>query len=91
MWKLAFRALFIVAATVALLAGALTASALANNSTTATMTAQTFARTTVDSHVGDVPAPFGGGIFNAPTLPNAAFNSATRNPVCGVYTGGPPG
>ena len=49
------------------------------------------ARPIVDSHVGDVPAPNEEGILNnIDKLPLAAFNSTTRNPVCGAYTGGPP-
>lgn len=42
----------------------------------------------VDSHVGDVPAPNGQGIVNnIDNLPVAAFNSTTRNPICGAFTG----
>ncbi len=49
------------------------------------------ARPIVDSHVGDVPAPNEEGIMNnIGNLPNGAFNSVTRNPVCGAYTGGAP-
>jgi hypothetical protein len=49
------------------------------------------ARPIVDSNVGDVPAPNEEGILNnIDKLPLAAFNSTTRNPVCGAYTGGPP-
>ncbi len=49
------------------------------------------ARPIVDSHVGDVPAPNEQGIMNnISNLPNGAFNSVTRNPVCGAYTGEAP-
>jgi len=49
------------------------------------------ARPIVDSHVGDVPAPNEQGILNnIDNLPTAAFNSVTRNPVCGDYTGTAP-
>ena len=45
----------------------------------------------VDSHVGDVPAPNEQGIVNnIDNLPVGAFNSVTRNPVCGAYTGTAP-
>lgn len=49
------------------------------------------ARPIVDSHVGDVPAPNEEGIMNnIANLPDGAFNSVTRNPVCGAYTGEAP-
>jgi hypothetical protein len=49
------------------------------------------ARPIVDSHVGDVPAPNEEGIANnIGNLPLGAFNSTTRNPVCGAYTGEAP-
>jgi hypothetical protein len=49
------------------------------------------AMATVDSHVGDVPAPNEEGIANnAANLPTAAFNSVTRNPICGAFTGTAP-
>ena len=49
------------------------------------------ARPIVDSHVGDVPAPNEEGIMNnIANLPDGAFNSVTRNPVCGLYTGEAP-
>jgi len=49
------------------------------------------ARPIVNGNVGDVPAPNEAGILNnIDSLPVAAFNSTTRNPVCSEYTGGPP-
>jgi len=69
-----------------LVAGAIAPTALADPTN-----AIDHARPIVDSHVGDVPAPNEEGILNnIDKLPLAAFNSTTRNPVCGAYTGGPP-
>ncbi len=49
------------------------------------------AREIVTQNVGDVPAPNEKGIANnAENLPDAAFNSVTRNPICGDYSGTAP-
>ncbi len=79
-----------LAVTVALIVtGALAPSALA-----ATGPGNTgAAREIVSGNVGDVPAPNEQGIANPLSgngLPDAAFNSVTRNPICGDYTGTAP-
>lgn len=76
----------LVVTAVLLVAGAVAPSALADPTN-----AIDHARPIVDSHVGDVPAPNGEGIVNnIENLPTAAFNSVTRNPICGDYTGSAP-
>ena len=78
------RKLVVTAALV--VAGALAPSALADPTNAIDQ-----ARPIVDSHVGDVPAPNGEGIANnVDNLPTGAFNSVTRNPICGAYTGTAP-